>query len=614
MTLSRYVCIRVVCCVVLFTAARAARAESQFGFDLDYCCEQASMIMLGQFTANDEFEVKEFLFGGKPQSKTLPVAAEYATALRTALQADKKATIEALVFLDKDAKPVLRESGLVGFHKGGVAIVDRSLQRGLISAPDERFRPELHPKLTRDDVLHATRQLLGFVAERRELMAQPPSMERITHLLDMLRKDLENRRESKLPVEHADFQVAIVAKGLRPMNRTEEPSVIQAMCGLPPATQEWRIRLLKLAEVLPLSGDGFEAVANWIGRDNPRELRVASIKAMARVNRLWASDRLIPLLSLDDECLPEISDGLSGGDEFRLHNRRVVDALGALVKVILKRDEPLNRKWLPRLQPVLTAIGSNFHPRLLPDLIEWSTRTDDPSAVEAAVALRSLLGFERSANDLAPILAWWKTAHDALERNYDLSRAEGVADWLIAYENANVTTRRVLDVLWLFEPRVNESYLLQEAKSDKPERAATAKVALRTLWTMELLSASTRGRIADAFLTVELIEIPAATAGSHELKMVLHRKFPLPMRCYLESSVGFSNDGSAPILKDGGSSRDAVGEGEIVLGGLGGGSIGEPNSRYAFSLREFDHRKREVVWTRRWDFGQKDVRKVLVPE
>lgn len=614
MMFSRYVCIRAVCCVVLFMAARAARAESQFGFDLDYCCEQATTIVLGQFTAEDEFEVKEFLLGGKPESKTLPIAVEYTAALRAAFDVNKKAKIEALVFLDKDGKPVLRESSLVGFRERDVAIVDYSLQHGLA---EERLRLALHPKLTRDDVLSATRQLLGLVAQRRELLAQPPSRERITRLLNMLREDLKNRCESKLPGERADFQVAKVADGLRPMNRAEESSVIQAMCGPPSATQEWRIRLLKLSEFVPLSGNGFEAVANWIGPDNPYELRVASIQAMARVNHLWASDRLIPLLSLDDECLPEISYALctgSGSADFWLHNRRVVDALGALVKDILKRDEPLNRKWPLRLQPVLTAISRNFHPRLLPELIEWSTRIDDPSAVEAAVTLRSLLGFDRSANDLEPILAWWKTARGALEQDYDLSRAEGVADWLSAYEKADERTRRALDVLWLFEPRANESYLLQEAKSDKAERAATAKVALRTLWTMDLLSAYARGRIADEFLTVELIEVPAVNAGSHELRMVLHRKFPLPKRLYLESSVGFSNDGSAPILKDGWSSRDAVGEGEIVLGSLGGGSIGEHNSRYVFSVREFDHRKHEVLWTRRWDFGQKDAHKGLARE
>jgi hypothetical protein len=93
--------------------------------------------------------------------------------------------------------------------------------------------------------------------------------------------------------------------------------------------------------------------------------------------------------------------------------------------------------------------------------------------------------------------------------------------------------------------------------------------------------------------------------------MVLHRQFPLPQRFYLESSVGFSDDGTTPILSDHWNSRDAAGEGPIVLGSLGGGSIGRPNSRYAFTVREFDHRKREVLWTRRWDFGQKDARQGL---
>lgn len=111
MTFSRYVYIQVVFCVVLFTATRAVWAEPQPGFDLDYCCEQAATIVLGEFTADGEFEVKEFLFGGMPEIKMLPVPAKYAAALRTTLEVDKKARIEALVYL----RNVQRHSGFVIF-------------------------------------------------------------------------------------------------------------------------------------------------------------------------------------------------------------------------------------------------------------------------------------------------------------------------------------------------------------------------------------------------------------------------------------------------------------------------------------------------------------------
>lgn len=613
MAFSRYVCVRAVCCVALLAVALTARAEYEPGFDLDTCCEVAKTIALGEVAADNEFRVKEFLFGGSPETTTLPLAAEYAVMLRTALKVDKKAPIEALIFLNEEGQPVLNTRGVVGFHQRDVAIVDYALG---LEPTEPRPLPGLHPKLTRDDVLGPTRQLIALVARRRELLALPRSAAPTDRMLDLLREDMENRREWKLPHEFTDYQVRVLAEKLRPLDLHRESSIIRTMCAVPPEMMAWRIRLLKFCELVPVSSKGFEAVGNWIGRDNPRELRVASIGAMARVNGPWAAERLAPLLSLDDDCLPHILGTLCcglRGSRYWLHNPRVVDALEAFIKEVRERKVLLHDKRNNSVHPLMAAIKANFHPRLLPLLMEWATHTDDPTSGTVAQTLSSSLGFKSPDSSLDRLVPWWSTARATLERDYNLSQAQGVLDWLAAYEKSDKPTRQALDALWLFEPRANESTLLSEAKSDQSERAASAKNALRTLWKLGFLSPHAKKQIAEDFLNAELVEIPAPNAGTRELQFVLHCNFPLPrlieVQSDLQSSVGFSKDGAPVILRDSMNSRDAQGEGKLVLGSLGGGGLTDPTARFAFAVSVFDSQQREVVFTRRWDFTQKDIRK-----
>ena len=69
-----------------------------------------------------------------------------------------------------------------------------------------------------------------------------------------------------------------------------------------------------------------------------------------------------------------------------------------------------------------------------------------------------------------------RKAQSQLEINYDLQSKDGLHRWLEHYAYADPATRAILMGLWRFEPRIDETDLIDAAASDE-----NAKVVLADL-------------------------------------------------------------------------------------------------------------------------------------
>jgi hypothetical protein len=249
-----------------------------------------------------------------------------------------------------------------------------------------------------------------------------------------------------------------------------------------------------------------------------------------------------------------------------------------------------------------------MHPRLMPALVEWAARQGDSTSPRACNLMRELTKLDFSTRNLDPLNEWWRTARTILERDYDLSRPEGVSAWLDAYHSADKACQEILSRMWLFERTIPEEYLFGLAQSENEAQAAKAKAALAMLWRFDRLSPEMRQSIVEQFMPLRLVEIPIADnfSGSRELRVVGQRSFPYPESAWTEFRTEWTmSDLPRTIGMEGGwNSRSLDGEGAIELGSLGGGShFGEPTVSVVFYMREYDHRMHEVVWTNRWNLG-----------
>jgi hypothetical protein len=246
----------------------------------------------------------------------------------------------------------------------------------------------------------------------------------------------------------------------------------------------------------------------------------------------------------------------------------------------------------------------------MPALVEWASRQGDSTSWRASNLLRELTKLDFSARNLDPLNEWWRTARSVLERDYDLSRPEGVSAWLDAYHSADKASQEILSRMWLFERTIPEEYLLSLAQSENEAQAAKAKTAFAMLWQFDRLSPEIRKTIVVTLMPIEIVELagPYNLRGGRELQIVGRRDFPFPESAWAECRSEWTmSDLQHPIGKGagwGGSGQSLPGDGEIVLATMGGGvHFGEPTVSVIFYMREYDHRTNEVIWTNRWNLG-----------
>ena len=596
--------------ILLTAGAKPAPAELQPGFSLDYGCDQAVLIAIGKLDGKDNLTGERVLLGDAKGPKQLKIEWNGARLLRTAMRAAPNSSIEVLVFLDKDNRPVLGNAGIVGFANESVYLVDLSRAGGFLGV---EIAPTRHATITRARLIEFTQMGIADTAQRRALVAMAPSAQRAQKLLDFLQQQIALDRRLRLPTMWPDYQVREVTRAIAPIQREEEAVLVSSMCDT--KDDGWRIRLLNMAAQIPFSNESFEYVANWTGRDQPKQLREAAIGAMARINNEWASERLLPMLCIDDPSCAAILSGLctqSRHTDYWTRNPKTADALVALMQDLLKRPQT-DRKAAQLSNSVLNAVHGNFHPRMLPILIQWSL-SNYPTSQNATSTLTAVTALDSARENVIPLNAWWLAGQEVLLKVYDLKTTAGIDEWIDAYQKSqHPTTREMLHRLWLFEREVPEHYLLAQAESSNLERMRAARAALTRLWQWGRLAPETKGAIIDRFVSMQIKEStsPNNTDGARELRVIARRKFAFPKNTWLEYTSDFSLDGCIPKLRPGWSSSDLEGEGDFEVGSLGGGQFfGEPSATAVVALREFDHRNKRVVWSHRWELGPLKLRRI----
>lgn len=590
-----------------------AYAELQPSFSLHYACDHAALIVVGSLDSQNELALRDVLYSETKAPPTVRLQWNGANRLRTTMREKPNATIDILAFLDKSGQPVLGSAGIVGLMGDRVYLIDGTGN----SFKTEDFDHVLHPKLKKQQLIDATRNAIALLARRRALLTEKPSAPRARKLLDLLEQDSKEIAAVTPRDLWPDFVMRDVAKAMAPVAREEENVVIQALSDA--HDESWRIYLLRFAAVAPLSGEAFELVANWVGREQPKQLREAAIAALASINNEWASERLLPMLSLDDPCFESLLMGVSAGSrhmEYWTRNPRTAEALTTLMQQLL--DRPSGDPKTDQLAyHVLSAVYNNFHPRMLPILVQWS-QSNKSSSWQVASTLRSVTALDPAYSNDVPLNAWWLAAHDLLVKRYDLKTTAGIDEWLEAYQQLeHPTAREMLHRLWLFEREVPEHYLLAQAESSNLRRLVAARAGLARLWQWGRLTDATKSAIIDRFVSVRLTEIAGAhnDTGGRELRIIARRKFAFPKNTWVQYSSDFSLDGRLPELRPGWSGRDMAGEGDFEIGSMGGGQyFGEPSVRAVAALQEFDHRTRQVVWTHRWNLGPLKLRKLDQPK
>ena len=112
--------------------------------------------------------------------------------------------------------------------------------------------------------------------------------------------------------------------------------------------------------------------------------------------------------------------------------------------------------------------------------------------------------------------------------------------------------------------------------------------------------------IVDSFVQVRLIELdhPGIARGSRELQIIAKRNFPFPESAWVQNNAEFGINRVPSNLDASWGSLSMGGEGDIVLASMGGGRyLGEPVAKAVLEIREYDHRRRKIVWSHKWELG-----------
>ncbi len=597
--------VRLLLAVFLATLStgRDARAEIQPTFDMNYCCENSKLIVVGTLDG-DRLTVNQVLSSVRMGMATIQLQGNpVAERLRSAMGKRPGAEIEVVAFLNEKNQPLLGIAGLVGLAKDDVYLV--YIGADLIGLRGQ-LEPARFPNLNRAKFLDATRTAIALIKKRRQIAKRPRSAERAEALLDFLNEQAEEAAEVQMPNMWPNHHTRYVATAMSPIHADEEQVVLRSLR----ETKDFqrRVRLLKLIAGIPCTEQAFEPAAKWIAPEHDSEVRAAAVTAIGRIDNYRAVDRLIPLLDFDDPDLSTLLRGLytrSDSSQYWPRNPKAIASLESLTKEALARQQ--RGKGISS-NLGYTLLGANhafFHPRLLPLLIDWST-SDHPTASQAQSYLRDVTGLDFDRKKLDPTTDWWAAARVKFQRQYDLSSTSGVDAWLVSYESADASSKKILNRLWLFEQSVRENHLLKRATSETDPRSSTAKTTLSELWKNGQLSGDCKRSIIGAFMDVKLVELdqPGIKRGVRELQIVVTSRFHFPKNAWVQNKSAFGINRNPSRLGNSWGSRGLDSETDVVFGSMGGGRYeGQPTAKAILVLREYDYQRGNVVWSQEWELG-----------
>jgi hypothetical protein len=597
----------------------APAALPPLGFDLDVCTGEARLVVLGQLDPDGRLKVARVLRGKTPKDGTLSLGSDGGYwSLELARSMRQDSPVEVVAFLeqrgedplpDKDGapwQPVRGRAGLVGLGPERVYLYGPVVKLGNLQGETEACYHDIPDRgYSRASFLMAVAEAVADADERDRLLALPRSADRARKLLDFLLGHSESS---------ASYHLGLIARGLKPAHRAEEGAVLEAIKqAAVPAEREL---LLRLAGAVPLSGGAFEEVADWAERVHPPEVRRAAIESLARVVPYRAAGRLARLLSVDDpeveSVLRAVGDGADPDLSPRL-NPEAVDALLVMACDLRQRVKAEGRDARRKLGDLLLDQVHHYaHPRLVPVLYEWARADAHGTGLRAYCYLRSLTGLEYAPEDRASWEAWWQGASRVLGARYDLQTEAGRRAWLEAYQYTDPAARRLLMRLWLFEPEIDEAWLLKAARGKK--EADAAKAVLADLWRGRRLSPETKEAVVRAFVAVRLVEEPSPNRkqfpGSRELRLVADRDFPFPEEAWVQPGYDITIGDRPPRLGDSWGAISLEGTGSITLGAMGGGKyLGSPSARAVLAVREVNpHDGNKVAWQVQWSLGPVQLR------
>ena len=573
-------------------------------FELAGCAERATWIALGTLDAEGRLAVETVVKGAAAgRVVAIRLGAQIHAELRRAMGRAEGESIRVVAFFAKGESTVFGLSGVVGVAGESVYVRRYGERRG---------DPELakHPTHTAESFLAATKAVVRRAAERRALIALPPSADRARKLVAFLwRHGRSFRDPSAAGDERSTWHVRTIAHGLSPLGADEERVFLEALARTENPAE--RVLILDLAAATKFSARAVDTLARFAGRGQPAAVRRSAFFALAKTDTCRAADHLAPLLTVDEPELGGVLSALScGRPQDRRMNPAAVEGLVRLAGELRERHREGGRLVLRTVSGTTAGLLERFaHPRSIPILCEWATADDHVSAECAAFALRAITGLKFGRLQKDDWAAWWRKAKPVLTATYRLGTAAGRRAWCEAHSGSDDAAGRVLVRLWFFEKAMDEAALIALGTGKNARHAAAAKAALSTLWERGRLSAASRKALVAAFLNPRLVEVPGAPVGRHELQVTAEPAFAFPADAWVSGRCGWTVGNN--VVTEGRHSwtRALGGASKLLLGSFGGGAKGGTTAICDLEVSEVDRGKGgKVVWAHFWTLGPIQLR------
>ncbi len=309
-------------------------------------------------------------------------------------------------------------------------------------------------------------------------------------------------------------------------------------------------------------------------------------------------------MTFDDPQLTDLLEKLSyaSGRDDAVLNIKVVNQLEALLPEMNRRLAlPYDVKNYGLASTICQAMWFYRHPRLLPTLYDWAFNQNYGFSGQAYDYLVQATGLKYPQNDKAHWNAWWRKAQPHLEISYDLQTKDRLHAWLQHYAFADPATRAVLMNLWRFEPRIDETDLIDAAVSDE-----NAKAVLADLWHRHRLSAAAKQSILDHFFIVNLVNVPRddKTDRRHfTAKITFKKLFPFDHDGMIEGRCHVYIGDNPVIPENPWTSRTWGGEGDFN-DEYAVNAATPPKACAIVEERELDFPySHDTVFVKRWNLG-----------
>jgi hypothetical protein len=405
---------------------------------------------------------------------------------------------------------------------------------------------KVSPDFTRTTFLDQLRKTISCQSGLATLLALPATPERIDQIVPFL---IAHEEPGKFGHEGNSYLIKTAASAISGIADASDRLLGRLAAAKSPREQMVLIGLI--GEFRPPPATAYDRVVGFLDRSHPGEVRRAAIMTLDAIDRSKAVVSCIPYLTLDDPDLIFMMHPLGHSWDRRppaFKHPGVFKPLADLALTSKKArefPEPFERaKWIEFIHYAIIVYD---HPRHIPLLLDWAQDAGNPNAHDTMVCLGCLTGVT-IPDDPQAWRAWWERSKKWLVPEYDLRTNAGIDAWLKAAAKAEPDIQKILLKLWDFEPVIDETTLIEAARTNPLARNVLAK-----LWSDARLSVNARKAIMKNHVSFRLEQMTATPDEKSErrfrVRIAINSDFSIPAGYPIEYSGAIVLNGE-PALDD----------------------------------------------------------------